>query len=100
MTVAELVTVIESTYARGAAQCIIWDYTAAVFSHITSEELRQLMKTVDRYPRLGGKTALVGEDSLTYGLSRMVANLAEVNNATFAMGVFHTLEEALDWFAV
>jgi len=64
-----------------------------------SEELREIVAFIKHHEnkRSGGKTALVSETNLDYGLSRMSNSYAEIADLPWEIQAFRSMDEAIKW---
>lgn len=78
---------------------LLWDTSKASLAGTTAEDYREMetkMKDIiDK--RVGGKTAIVGDTDLKYGFGRLYSAYAELEKSPVRYGIFHTVEEAMDW---
>ena len=86
-------------YAGEVTLNCLWDLTQADLSDIVTGDLRdEAMQTralADK--RKGGKTALVAEGTVEFGISRMLEVFYELQYMPFAIEVFRTIDEAMKW---
>ena len=77
----------------------LWDITEATVPSVTADEICSLAKYVRNLSdaRIGGKTAIISNDDLGYGMSRMLGTLYELEHIPFEIQVFRNLDEAMDW---
>lgn len=89
-----------SYYTGTVTSLALWDLTEADLSEIQTEDLRndaEHTKTLAEV-RKGGKTAIVSANSLEYGLGRMLETFYDMEDVPFEIQVFHTINEAMEWF--
>ena len=92
----------ENYYSGAVTEFILWDFTEADFSKITSDDLRDLVQVAKKYSykRAGGKTAFVSNENLSFGLGRMFEMLSEVEDIQFEYKSFRIMTEAKEWLGV
>ena len=77
----------------------LWDITEADIPAATVDEISNFAQYV-RYlsdARKGGKTAIIANDDLGYGMSRMLGTFYELENVPFEIQVFRSLDEGKAW---
>jgi hypothetical protein len=79
----------DSTWAH------IFDARAAVQFDVSSADIRRLAETSVLGPT--ARRAMVASDAATFGLFRMYSTSLELRTGAPEVGVFTTLEEAIDW---
>ena len=101
VTVEEIVDAIEDYYSGEITANLIWDYTSADLSEITSAHLHYISSVAKRYGHLRKdcKTAIVAPGDLAYGLGRMYETLNEINEIPVQFTIFKTIDDALGWLA-
>ena len=77
----------------------LWDITEADVPAATADEICSLAHYVRNISddRKGGKTAIISSDNLSFGMSRMLGTLYELEHVPFEVQVFRNLEEARGW---
>ena len=89
-------------YSGPTTKLNLWDLRQADLSAIGSDDLLEdavrSKKVADR--RQGGKTAVVSDKALEFGIARMRAVYAEIMEMPFAFQVFQTMAEARAWLGV
>ncbi len=80
---------------------VLWDLRTYTGERISSRQLQRMVTYfVDHTDkRAGGKTAMVVQNDLDYGLARMGSAIAEVSQYRCEFAVFRTCEDAMDWLA-
>lgn len=78
---------------------VIWDFSMMQEVSATSSELREIIlyakQFTDRRP--GGRTALVVDTKLKYGLARMASTFAEIEEIPWDIRAFEDMNSALTW---
>ena len=98
----ELIDWVNNYYSGTVTEFIIWDFTDADLSKITTEEIKKIVQVVKKYShkRAGGKTAFVSIKDLTFGLGRMFEILSEIEGIQFEYKNFKSVIAAKEWFGV
>lgn len=98
----DLLNWISSYYSGITTKYILWDFNEADLSNITTEEIRKIAKEVKKKSdiRAGGKTALVFNGDLDFGLGRMYEAFAEIEGIKFESMSFQNIAEARKWLGV
>ena len=80
----------------------LWDLSQADLSDIKTEDLRDdAVQTKDLADvRKGGKTAIVSEKSLEFGIGRMLEVFYGLEDMPFEIQVFYNLDSARRWLGV
>ena len=91
----DIINWITSYYSGVPTKLSLWDFLEADLSEISSEETRIIVETVKEKAalRAGGKTALVVNEDLGYGLSRMYGTLSEILDVQIQYRSFKGIEE-------
>jgi len=78
---------------------MIWDIREADISDARNDDLRKLVKTTKEvaHGRPYGKTAILGQTDLQFGLARMYATYGELEDHPVQISVFRSLESAMQW---
>ncbi len=89
-------------YSGNSTKFILWDFTEADLSNITSEEFRGIASEVKKRSeiRMDGKTALVFGRDLEFGLGRMFQAFSEIEGVLFEYMSFRDIVEARKWLDV
>jgi hypothetical protein len=101
VTAGDIVAALDDYYGGEFTANLIWDYTSADLSAITSAQLHQISSVAKRYGHLrqNCKTAIVAPGDLAFGLGRMYETLNEINEIPVQYTIFKRLEEAMRWLA-
>ena len=78
---------------------ILWDLVDTSEIKITSGQLQKNVDCQPRYegPRTSGRTAFAAQQDLEFGLSRVFQAQSRIKDASYAIGVFRSTQEAVDW---
>ena len=99
ITAAVILAALKKFYAFDVTQKILWDFSNCDPSALMAEDLTAFVETAKEYAdlRMKGKSALVGNSDLQYGLGRMYSTLAEILKHPIPTPIFRTVDEALAW---
>ena len=99
VTPAELAEAINEFYEGITSKNILWDLTRGDFSLISNTDIQDLVKIpkAQYLARKGGKSALVADKDLAYGLARIYKSRTAMDPLPFETKVFRTMEEAHQW---
>ena len=100
LTSREILTKLDEYYRGETTLLILWDFTNATWSGITSAELRATVKEGKKYSRKGGKTALVFATDVDFGIGRMLEAYAYLEGFDFVFNSFRDMREAELWLEV
>ncbi len=94
-----------TTYYEGTVtSLILWDVSEANLAEISTEDIQDdVIRTnqLSEHVRNGGKTAVfVPQDTLEFGLSRMLEAFYAIEDAHFEVKVFSNIDEAKQWLGV
>ncbi len=92
-----------ATYYAGPTTLLnLWDLREADLSHIGSDDLIDDAERSKKFGhvRQGGKTAVVSDKALEFGIARMRAVYAEIVGMPFEFQVFQSMEDALKWLGL
>ena len=89
-------------YSGAVTECILWDFSEADLSELTNDELRQIVLEVRKrsIDRTGGKTALVFQRDLDFGIGRVFGSFSEIEDMPFEYRSFRNITEAKKWIGV
>lgn len=98
-SVEERIAALKWFYDEGTTRNALWDLTALEGARPTADEIRTIVGILNdhAHKRPAGRTALVGESDLDFGLSRMGSILSELGKLPWQIQAFRTREEALAW---
>ena len=99
LTCEEIIHALEDFFKHGCTPDLLWDFTDAHPSGITQSEMEQIIIVAKSYAHLrkNGRTALVVNRDLSFGLSRMYETLSEVKEHPIHHRVFRDMDKALAW---
>lgn len=99
ITAGEIMKAIEDFYAGEPTRKVLWVMTEASFDELTSEDVRQLAETTEKFShmRKTGKTALVFSADIGFGLGRMHEAFRDLHASPVRQESFRSLDEALRW---
>ncbi len=99
VTANELVAVISDFYENSVTSNILWDLTKSDLSEIRSSDVELITNLSVKYAekRSSGKTAIVGSDDLTFGISRMYEMTKEIAKLPFETKTFRDIDKAFKW---
>jgi len=88
-------------YEGSPTRNLICDFTHLEKVTASSRELQEIVRYAKRFShvRTGGRTALVGNTMLKYGLARMASTFAEIEKLPWEMRPFKKLDEAMAWIS-
>ena len=91
--------VVKSFYDGDPTSHVLWDLIDTTDIQFTSEEVLELVRFKPRFEgkRNPGKTALVAQEDVLFGLSRMFEIQSGIQEAPYAVMVFRSLYEAHQW---
>jgi len=86
-------------YDNGPTSLQLWDMTECSVTGVTIGGMRTFIEKASRQgvARKNGKTAVVVNSQLQYGLARMAEAFAEFASIPFAFRVFRERDEAVVW---
>ena len=99
VTANELVAAISDFYENSVTSNILWDLTKSDLSEISSSDVELITNLSVKYAekRPSGKTAIVGSDDLTFGISRMYEMTKEIVKLPFETQAFRDIDKAFKW---
>lgn len=99
ITADEIIKAIEDFYAGELTRKVLWIMTDASFDKLTSEDVRRMAETTEKYShmRRTGKTALVFSADTGFGLGRMHEAFRDLQASPVRQESFRSLDEALRW---
>jgi len=95
----DLLNWIINYYSGPVTKFILWDFTQADLSKITTNQFQNMAEVVKSRSdiRKGGKSALVFSRDLEYGLGRMFEMFSQIEGTQFEFRSFRSLSEAKQW---
>lgn len=99
VSVKEIVAAITDFYETSITSNVLWDLTESNVSEISSTEVKAIADLSFKYAekRSSGKTAIVGNEDLTFGLSRMYEMTKEAFELPFETRTFRDIDKARTW---
>ena len=99
LTSQEIIGALAEFYEHDATPHLLWDFSEADLSGITSAHMEQIIAVSKSkaHIRPDGRTALVVQKDLSFGLSRMYETLADISQHPVAYRVFRDKDEAVAW---
>jgi hypothetical protein len=86
-------------YDKNPTRLVLWDATRGTLNKVTGSDLRDIANAMKEHTRKreGGKTALVGQHGLNFGIARMYAVYAEIEGLAVSYRAFRDTGEAMKW---
>ena len=99
LTAADLYDCVSNFFGGSVTLDTLWDITEAEIPVGSADEISNLAQYVRNlsYARNGGKTAIISNNDLGYGMSRMLGTLYEMEKVRFEIQVFRSIDEATQW---
>lgn len=99
LTFDEVMLVVKTFYHGDPTKNVMWNLLKAEDITLTSEEIERIATFKPRFQgkREPGKTVIVAQDDLDYGLSRMFIMENAISNAPHSVMVFRNINEARQW---
>ena len=78
---------------------VLWNLNQVSALNFTSEEIEKIASYEPRFEdiRPSGKTAIVANEDLSFGISRMFELYSQMKQAPHDVRVFRELEQAMEW---
>jgi len=94
-----LLSVVKSFYDDDPTKHVLWDMIDTTEVQVASEEVETIAKFGPRYEgkRALGKTAIVAQKDILFGLSRMFEIHSNIKEAPYPIMVFRSMGEAHQW---
>jgi len=94
-----VIEALEEMYRTETTLNLIWDISAADVSRVDDTQVQQILNIAKQYSsrRKNGKTAIVADKTLNFGMARMYEITAEVSDHPILHAVFKNLEDAVEW---
>ena len=95
----ELVSAVTQFYSTNPTTNVLLDFRNADVTALSNDDIKKLLVLVEQHSskRFKGKTAFVVKDDISFGLSRMYQNYAEMYELPIANRVFRDFQQAMDW---
>jgi len=86
-------------YKSGPTKLQLWDMTASDLKQVTSGSMRQFINRTANLgqQRKGGRTAVIVQSKLQYGLGRMAEIFGEFESLPFDFRIFQNRSDAITW---
>jgi len=100
LTYEKVMAAVEAFYAGETTKHVLWDLTETKENQLSLEQMDEVISFQPRFEgnRESGKTAIVAQDSLLWGLSRTIAKESNRLDALYTVMVFSTEGAAYPWF--
>lgn len=100
--VSEVIASVDTYYKGTTTQMAIWDFSAATFEKIKSQEVALLSHFTNHIPdtHQARKTALIFSSDEGYGLGRMYDSRKEMSCPEHAHMCFRAIEDAFNWLGL
>lgn len=97
----DLIEAVKALYAAGPTPNHLWDLTEADMSAVKSDDLQEIALIAKQSSPSGrnGRTAIVSNSDLGFGLSRMYGSFAEMSGHGIEVRPFRSRKEAEEWIA-
>lgn len=97
----EVTASIRSFYAANPTLTVLCDLRRASAEQISSKDVRQIAELIRQFnkDRQGGRTAIVSESGVTYGVARMLETIISIpgNDFGYQLRVFRDINIASEW---
>jgi hypothetical protein len=99
LTIAEVIAELQRSQQGAITRRVLWDVSKVESSTIRGADAAKNSATITSLiqPRVRGKSAVVAETDLTYGLCRMYHAYRENQQLELPFRIFRNRQEALDW---
>jgi len=96
---------INDYYSGAITKYVLWDFTEADVSGITSKEYEKIaafvkIKSDQKGGKKGGKSALVHSQDVGFGLGRMFEVFSRMEGIEFEFKSFRSINEAKKWLGL
>jgi acyl CoA:acetate/3-ketoacid CoA transferase len=97
----EFMDAIKALYASEYTPHHLWNLTGSDLSQIEADDLQEIAEFAKQNTptRIGGRTALVSDSIVGFGLARMFEVFAENVDLPVEISVFYSPEEAEEWMS-
>jgi hypothetical protein len=99
----EIISLLEDFYQNRVTTYLIWDLDKGGNPELSPNDILQIIGISRKYSsqRKNGKTAIVTDDDLYFGLSRMYETYSEIEaDLSLEVKVFRNFKEAIAWFGI
>ena len=95
----EVMPVVKSFYEGEPTKHVLWDLINTTEVHLTSAEVEKIATYRMRYEgkRASGKTAIVAQKDVLFGISRMFEMQSKMRKAPYLIMVFRNMDDAYKW---
>ena len=95
----EIMSAVSSFYESEPTKNVICDLQKVTEVPFYSEEIESIANNPARTRgmRPGGKTAIVTQNNMVYGIARMFQIHSELKDIPYSVKIFHTIKEANEW---
>ena len=95
----EIADALEEYYSNDPTAGMLWDFRAIDASDLSSRELINIVSVAKKYAhqRKNGKTAIVVSSDLSFGISRMYENYAELYEHPIDHRITKDYDAAMKW---
>ena len=99
VTHSEIKEAIDEFYEGVASKNVLWNLAGGNFELISDTDIQDLSKIpkAQFMARKGGKTAIVADKDLAYGMARAYEARTHIDSLPFDTKVFRTIEDAYQW---
>lgn len=98
-TYEDTINALDDFFNNGVTPYLLWDFTNADVSGITQEDMELIIEYAKSNAplRKNGRTAIVVNHDLAFGLSRMYDTLSEIREHPITHCVFRDMDKAKNW---
>lgn len=95
----EIKNEIRKFYEGEVTKFVLWELSESDVSKLTFSDVKDIASTPIEYSkkRIGGKTAIVAPEKITFGLSRMYDTMKDIQKVPFPTMSFRTYDKAYNW---
>lgn len=99
LSAEEILKYSKECYASRPTKLVLWNANKGSVRSIHASAFRRIAREMKNYSckRSGGKTALVSEFDLEFGMSRMYEAFAEFEEIPIQYRAFRNVEDAMKW---
>ena len=99
VTHEEIKEAINEFYEGVASKNVLWDLSKGNFEMISNVDIQQLasIPKSQYMARKGGKTAIVADKDLAYGMARIYEARSQADSLPFETKIFRNIEDAYQW---
>jgi len=103
ITTDEIISLLKDFYQNRVTTYLIWDLNKGGNPELSPDDIRKIFAISIEYgsQRKTGKTAIVTDNDLYFGLSRMYETYAEIEtDLSLQVQVFREFNQAIAWFGI